>query len=145
VPQYTVVGFYSATAEADIEQRSAPDAEAATRAHFAERLRGDGRPLADWYYVATLEMPARPVLASLGASGIGPAAPLDCGGEGARYWVLGLLLSSAAARIVSFRRASALKAVEAAMNDDVGDFQFVCAFNARCEPLYRVENVADPR
>ena len=145
MPRYTVVGFYSATASADIERRSAEDAEAATRAHIAERVRTDGGPIPDWFYVATLEAPIRPVLASFGAAGIGPAAPVDAGGEGARYLVLGLLVSTAAARIVSLRRLRAFDAVEAAMADPVGDFQFVCAFNARGDPLYTVENVEDRR
>ena len=141
VPRFTVVGFYGATPAADIEWRSGLDAEAETGAHLAERVRSDGWPIADWFYVATLELSMRLVLASVGVVGIVSAAVEDWQGEGARFWVLGLALSTGAARIVTMRRPRAIEVVEAVMAEDRSDFQFVCSFGVAAEPLYTVENM----
>ena len=140
MPTYTVIGFWTSTEEADISQRDAPDAPAATLEHFAARRQSDGRLLPDWVYLASVDAAGDPVLANLGADGIGPAPIEQAAGAGAPFLVLGLRVSSSAARLVRLRAARALDAVEAVLADPAGDFQFVCALDAAGTVLHTVEN-----
>lgn len=137
---HAVVGFWLATGEADVETVVADDTYAATEARFAALRLADGSLPSDWFFVATFGPAGTPAIAALDHQALGEDFEIDDrGGSGERVWVVGLAVSTGAARITRLRRPQPLKAVEDVLDRAAGDLQFVAALDAANRAVHTCE------
>ena len=137
--EHTVIGFWLSTVEADVALVDAADETAATMQRFEDLKRADGRLPPDWLYVATFSPTGDPALAALDAERVGPATVEEQGGEGESVWVVGLAVSTEAAKIIRRARPQPVKAVEDVLDRAGGDLQFVVALDAAMSPVHTCE------